>query len=234
MPESESVVLSIKRYEQTVKVVKYCRDTILFPPASSLTPEFMDSGGGRQHRARSSRSGRPGGRTSVSVMLLVLLHLGDVIVGNSGDGNLLLPPNHSQPIALPGGRPDTRAIVVGDVVGDDGLVDMVVGGWPNVSLMLLRNHGSRHLTAAALPGMPLPAGGTGNGTFAVWTEALALADVDGDGDLDLIIANNEEPNYLMLNSPSGFSRGVALPGGSGLVTGSLAVGDIDGCSPSQP
>ena len=174
-------------------------------------------------------------------MLLALPHLGDVVVGNSGDGNILLRPNHSQPIALPGGRPDTRAIVAGDLVGDDGLVDIVVGGWPNVSLMLLRNHGSRHFTAAALPGMPLPlppgtgtGTGNGNGTFAVWTEALALADVDGDGDLDLIIANNEEPNYLMLNSPSGFSRGVALPGGSGLVTGSLAVGDIDGCSPSQP
>ena len=49
MPESESVVLSIKRYEQTVKVVKYCRDTILFPPASSLCSS---------HEAETPQNGR--------------------------------------------------------------------------------------------------------------------------------------------------------------------------------
>ena len=50
MPESESVVLSIKRYEQTVKVVATCcLVTILFPPASSLCSS---------HEAETPQNGR--------------------------------------------------------------------------------------------------------------------------------------------------------------------------------
>ena len=148
----------------------------------------------------------------------------DLVAGNSEDGNVLLR-NHGgrfERHVLPGGRPDTKAAVVGDLNGD-GLDDIIFGGWPNVSLTMLRNDG-RGFVAVVLPGMPKH-----DGSNASWTEALALADVDGDGDLDLLVGNNEEPNYLLRNDGvAGFAPGVPLPGSTTLVTGALAVGDVDG------
>ena len=60
MPEPESVVLSIKRYEQTVKVVaKYCLVTILFPPASSLGVRPAETFHGQRNAdANTARVGR--------------------------------------------------------------------------------------------------------------------------------------------------------------------------------
>ena len=148
----------------------------------------------------------------------------DLVAGNSEDGNVLLRNRGGQfeRHVLPGGRPDPKAAVVGDLNGD-GLDDIIFGGWPNVSLTMLRNDG-RGFVAVVLPGMPKL-----DGSNASWTEALALADVDGDGDLDLLVGNNEEPNYLLRNDGvAGFAPGVPLPGSPTLVTGALAVGDVNG------
>ena len=66
----------------------------------------------------------------------------DLVAGNSEDGNVLLHNRVGQfeRHVLPGGRPDTKAAVVGDLNGD-GLDDIIFGGWPNVSLTMLRNDG---------------------------------------------------------------------------------------------
>ena len=66
-------------------------------------------------------------------------------------------------------------------------------------------------------------------TTTTWTRALALGDVNDDRKLDVVLANWNEPNQLILNHGSGvFSEDTSFAAAvSAENTRVLAIGDVD-------
>jgi hypothetical protein len=97
-------------------------------------------------------------------------------------------------------RGQGNALAVGDVNGD-GIPDIVVGNTsegksdPARPFLWLGDPGRRghfiDATATHLAGV------------AAETQGVALADLDGDGDLDMVLANQQPPNRLLLNDGKG-------------------------------
>ncbi len=103
------------------------------------------------------------------------------------------------------GKSEGNALAIGDVNGD-GLVDIVVGNsgetGPNPSGLapaqdlLWLNDPERpgHFIDVTTTHMPEDNDGT---------QDIALVDLNGDGHLDMVIANEDSPNRLLLNDGSG-------------------------------
>ena len=100
---------------------------------------------------------------------------------------------------LPGGS-QGNGLAVGDVNGD-GLSDIVVGNTAEGKREEARNF--LWLNDAARPGHFIDASANHLPSFAAHTQGVALADIDQDGDLDMVLANQEPPNRLLLNDGTG-------------------------------
>jgi hypothetical protein len=111
------------------------------------------------------------------------------------------------------------SVAAGDV-DRDGDTDVVVGRLNQQNLLLL-NDGAGVFADATATRLP---------PDADWTNAVALVDVDGDGDPDLVLANSNTSNRLLLNDGTGtFSAAPAgrLPTDRD-VTFAVAAADVDG------
>lgn len=97
-----------------------------------------------------------------------------------------------------------NALALGDV-NRDGLIDIVIG---NTDEELLGSNGNEThnflwLNDAQRPGYFVDATATHLPRDSEGTQGLALADLDEDGDLDLVVANQDPPNRLLINDGSG-------------------------------
>jgi predicted nucleotidyltransferase len=156
----------------------------------------------------------------------------DMVCGNEAQNRLYVNNGSgtftdATAASLPVDSDFTFCVALGDVDGD-GDLDIVCGnsffpGGQQNRLYLNNGSGTfADATAASLPG------------DSDGTRSMALGDVDGDGDLDMVCGNFDLPggqqNRLYLNNGSGtFTDGTAasLPV-DGDVTGSVALGDVDG------
>ncbi len=93
-----------------------------------------------------------------------------------------------------------NAIAVGDVNGD-GLPDVLIGntaedgeGDPQNFLWLSDPARPGHFLDKTAENLP---------KIEDQTQGIALSDIDGDGDLDMVVANQEPPNRLLLNDGTG-------------------------------
>ena len=102
-------------------------------------------------------------------------------------------------------RSEGNALAVGDVNGD-GLPDIVIGnsdendqgekvGAAQDFLWLNDPRQPGHFIDVTATHLPRDKQGT---------QGIALADMDGDGDLDMVVANQDPPNRLLLNNGKGY------------------------------
>lgn len=115
----------------------------------------------------------------------------------------------------------TASLSIGDIDGDDDMDLIVANGrhWPGQNKVFLND---------------LKNGG--QGTFDVHHDldaeqstsyTAALGDIDGDGDLDVVVGNDKQPSYVMLNNGAGkFIRGATV--GPISNTRSVTLADLDG------
>jgi len=126
---------------------------------------------------------------------------------NTGESNVLLINNGDgtfTPKALdaPGSEGNGDAVAFGDVNGD-GFLDALVaydGEARGQPIRVYIGDGTGNFTATDVEGTGVegPAGGTSLRALDV-----ALGDLDGDGDLDALVANDGDPNQVLINDGKG-------------------------------
>jgi hypothetical protein len=161
-----------------------------------------------------------------------------VAVGDlDGDGRPeIVEGNYNQPNYVwlnPGGSPtnwirvalgsvvtnSTYSVALGDVTGD-GLPDVVVGNHGQQNHVMINSGGSPTNWARVNLGSAL----------ADATLGVAIGDVTGDGRPDVVVGNDAQTNYVLVNnggSPSNWAR-VNLGSALNDVTYSVAIGDVTG------
>jgi hypothetical protein len=170
-------------------------------------------------RGGSSQAGEIAGAVAVAITDSVPV---DAALGNNEARASLniasrLSSGPAQQLEAPGGA----ALVAGDFDGD-GLVDLAVAnGAGELTLIFLNglDPNDNHKRAFA-PG-PLRSGEPAIGND------IAAADVDGDGHLDLVVANANAANYVLINDGNGRFTATAL-GGSSAASNAVSLGDVNG------
>jgi len=124
-----------------------------------------------------------------------------------------------------------NGLAVGDVNGD-ALPDIVIGNSAEQRPGRPRASGQNFLwlNDPGNPGVFIDATATHLPVYEDDTQDIALADVDGDGDLDMVVANENPPNRLLLNDGKGKFREApkALPMVTPLETREVHVFDANG------
>ena len=99
-------------------------------------------------------------------------------------------------------RSEGNGLDVGDVNGD-GLPDIVVGNSGSTRGGTWSGQNFLWLNDPDRPGYFIDATETHLPAIEDDTQDVTLADLDGDGDLDMVVANENPPNRLLLNDGSG-------------------------------
>ncbi len=128
-------------------------------------------------------------------------------------------------------------------VDGDGLLDLYVGNYvhwsPAIDLPCGPHNTRQYCPPYQFQGAPpILFRNRGDGTFedvsaaagvlnhASKTLGLALYDFDGDGKPDLYVANDTEPDLLLINGPNGIFKDIALPAGTALGADGSATGSM--------
>ena len=161
------------------------------------------------------RLGGASGRSNPGLAILVLFVVAFLSQMGNAQSN---PDDWVQEVATIGRQKEkTASISFGDIDGD-GDEDLVVANgrhWPGQNRVFIND---------------------GNGKFnrqrklsddQDTTYATPLADLDGDGDLDIVVGNDRQPNYVLLNNGKGnFSKSQQI--GEPSSTRSITLADVDG------
>jgi hypothetical protein len=123
----------------------------------------------------------------------------------------------AQQLHAPGGT----ALAAADLNGD-GLEDMAVATrFGERTLIFLNGGDPNDENKRAFAPTPLRFGTSATGND------IAAADLDGDGHLDLVVANADADNHLLINDGSGGFAMIALSGSSAS-SNAVALGDVNG------